>query len=233
MKKISIIFSFLLAAFAASLHAQTCSTGFCPASITVHHKAGNISPVTGDITYNVSQTNVFGAAASGYCILDRNLGVTTLPTNSSDYANGAGWYFQFGRPRGWTTTTTSANLATWVNNVYATPGSSWSSTNDPCNAMLGGAWRLPTLTEATAAWNTLSTATAFANWKISTTGTLDVANGALTAGPVYLYMWTATYQSISSGYLILNWTGDGTGLRQSWTAYNQGCTVRCIKYFAN
>ena len=232
MKKISIIFSFLLAAFAASLHAQTCSTGFCPASITVHHKAGNISPVTGDITYNVSQTNAFGAAAGGYCILDRNLGVTTLPTNSSDYANGAGWYFQFGRPRGWTTTTASANLATWVNNVYATPGSSWSITTDPCNVMLGGAWRLPTSTEALAAWSGYVLNSYYLLWKLSLTGQL-VDNAGTLGSLTYTELWTINSQSNVAGQVILNWNGDGTGLRNSWVSYNTGVPVRCIKNFAN
>ena len=56
MKKRMYLFIALFAG-AHGLYAQDCAKGYCPSTIVVHHKAGDLSPIGADITYNVKSWN--------------------------------------------------------------------------------------------------------------------------------------------------------------------------------
>jgi len=232
MKKVFLIIC-IHAILGTVAYAQDCYTGFCPSSITVHHKAGLISPTTGDITYNVISTTAFGAASGGYCLLDRNLGVTTLPTSVSDYTNGTGWFFQFGRSKGWASLATiTAGLTTYTT-AYATPSVSWSAANDPCALLIGPSWRIPTQAEGVGFTTGAPTPTTlYTSWKMSTTSYINQLGTAITSSIVSQY-WLSTYNSATMGYVAYAATATGTYSITSGQYYNCGLPVRCIKNFAN
>ena len=153
---------FLLAGFFPGtifLYAQDCTSGYCPESITVHHIAGDISPVTKDVTYDV----LVDTWTSGVCSLDRALGasqsVIGASTGSqlalwSDYENYFGWYFQFGNKQGYyKSSSTSLNGTLLTSNDknwnYVAVGDYWPTDEDPCTLTLGNQWRVADLAELT------------------------------------------------------------------------------------
>jgi len=228
MRKLFLCIS-ILSTFGTAAYAQNCSTGFCPATVIAHHKIGAVAPVSADITYNVISTNAFGSATGGYCLLDRNLGVTTLPTTVSDYTNGTGWVFQFGKAKGWTASTISSNLATF--NLAAATGTSWTAANDPCTILLGSSWRIPTKTEWTAAIGSNTPTSLYATWKTCLTCGYLQTTGAL---------WSCTYATVNSSTSdgTNYYTFNATSATSTYTVstigpHNMAMPVRCIKNFAN
>ena len=230
MRKLFLCIS-ILSAFGTAAYAQACATGYCPATITVHHKIGAVSPVTGDITYNVISTTAFGAASGGYCLLDRNLGVTTLPTSVSDYTNGTGWYFQFGRKKGWANLAgVTAGLSTYTV-AYATPSTNWSSANDPCTLLLGSSWRIPTQAEG-AGFATGTPTTLYTSWKMCLNSYINAIGTAIASSSTST-VWLSTYISATNGYAAYGATSTVAYTYNQGQAYNCGLPVRCIKNFAN
>jgi len=230
MKKVFLIIC-IHAILGTVAYAQDCYTGFCPSSITVHHKAGPISPTTGDITYNVISTTAFGAASGGYCLLDRNLGVTTLPTSVSDYTNGTGWFFQFGRSKGWASLATiTAGLTTYTT-AYATPSTNWSSANDPCTLLIGPSWRIPTQAEG-AGFATGTPTTLYTSWKMCLNSYINAIGTAIASSSTST-VWLSTYISATNGYAAYGATSTVAYTYNQGQAYNCGLPVRCIKNFAN
>ena len=229
MRKLFLCIS-ILSSFGTAAYAQACATGYCPATITVHHKIGAVSPVTGDITYNVISTTAFGAASGGYCLLDRNLGVTTLPTSVSDYTNGTGWYFQFGRKKGWANLAgVTAGLSTYTV-AYATPSTNWSSANDPCTLLLGSSWRIPTQTEGVG-FTTGTPTTLYTTWKMCLNS--YITDVGTQGGSGSSFNWLSTFSSSASGRAIYGANATTTYINTDSEPYNIGFPVRCIKNFAN
>jgi len=228
MKKLFLIIGIVLVSSMA-VDAQSCATGFCPATITVHHVAGPVSPTTGDITYNVISTTAFGSASGGYCLLDRNLGVTTLPTSVSDIPNGTGWYFQFGRKKGWADLAgVTAGLSTYTV-AYATPSTNWSSANDPCTLLLGSSWRIPTQTEGVG-FTTGTPTTLYTTWKMCLNYYMfEAGTGTSAIGSM---IWVSNYFSATAGSVAYAGSATTTYASSSMN-YNCGVPVRCIKNFAN
>jgi hypothetical protein len=140
------------------LAAQTCSTGYCPSTITVHHKVGTLSPQTTDITYGVVASSLSGTAS---CWITRNLGATVEPAAFADATVGAmGWFFQFDRKQGFKPTTINLLTAAATAPValaYYTANTNSLPANDPCTLNLGPAWRLPTRTEMGTIFTTVTT----------------------------------------------------------------------------
>jgi len=178
MKKLFLISSILLA-LGITARAQTdpCASGYCPTQITVHHKVGSVSPVAGDITYEVIKSTATGATL---CWLGRNLGATSKATSYTDATYTAnGWYWQFGSKQGYSMTsggviTPSSGWITTITPYIAT----WS--NDPCTLLLGTNWRLPTGAE----------------WSAAMSSTLTSPANAYTA--LYLHANASLYQTGST-----------------------------------
>ena len=158
MKRLTFIFSFLLAVFAAQAQTDACQSGYCPDTITVHHYAGNgVVPVDATIDYDVVETDLSGTTA---CWITQNLGASTQASSatSTDQAS-RGWFWQFNRKQGYAYDGTTRTPDTeWITSIDEV--SDWLAENDPCTIMLGSNWRIPTITEYT---NVMETNGAFAN----------------------------------------------------------------------
>jgi len=137
MKKLMYLFIALFLG-ASGLYAQDCATGYCPPTITVHHKAGDLSPIGADIIYPV-------VTVGSTCWLGQNLGATAAVTGTSPNSSAAidGWAYQAGSKKGWVST--SAGLV-GAPTSYTMSGS-WAAANDPCTLSLGSKWHVPTQTE--------------------------------------------------------------------------------------
>lgn len=119
----------------------------CGDVLTRTHTAGAVAPVTVTIDYGT----VYFAST---CWITRNLGATQQASGNGDTSSAAaGWYWQFGNAKGLTTSNTSG----WQTGSYA---NSWSV--DPCNSLLGGSWRIPTIDE----WKAFSYSNLWNNLKI-------------------------------------------------------------------
>lgn len=139
-------FGLIFLACAVNLRAQSCTTGYCPATITVHHKAGSVSPVTVDITYGVVASTYSGTQK---CWITRNLGATTQATSATDATDASsGWVWQFNRKQGYQHIgATRTPNTTWITSI--SENSDFTAANDPCTLLLGSTWRIPTMVE----WN--------------------------------------------------------------------------------
>jgi len=156
MKKLLyLLLPALLAAVTVPSMAQTCATGYCPGSITVHHVAGSISPVTQTTTYDVTKISNSNSSSGYTCML--NLGATQAYTSLADASPAAvGWFFFYNNPQGYyTSKSSSATSFTFASSItptnipttnYITSSSpvTWSDANDPCKLMLGSPWRVGT-----------------------------------------------------------------------------------------
>lgn len=234
MKKISIIFSLLLAAYTGSLHAQTCSTGFCPATITVHHKAGSVSPVTGDITYPVVTSAITGTTA---CWIAQNLGATAYPGSYTDATVAAlGWYWQFGRPQGYKFVSNVLTPGTgWT--AANTLSANWSASNDPCTLLLGSTWRIPTNAE----WSTAITGKLYNHSTLSplhfaVSGNVTTAGNAYNQAPgtdTYSSWHSSTIVNASYSYVASFYNAASAGVMMNSNGWNStmGLSVRCLRTY--
>lgn len=140
MKKRMHLFIALLAGV-SGLYAQDCAKAYCPSTILVHHKAGDLSPIGADITYNVVKVGTL-------CWIAQNLGASAAPTSFGNYGgNYDGWVYQAGLKQGFVNSSTAAlvNFSSWP--------STWPSSTDPCTQTFGAVWRLPTSSEWTTSFN--------------------------------------------------------------------------------
>jgi len=211
---------------ASGLYAQDCATGYCPATITVHHKVGDLSAATGDITYNVVKIT---ATASPTCWITQNLGATSTPTSINDYSgNYAGWVWQGGRKQGFIVGVTSAALT----NITTAVNETWSSSTDPCTLSLGSSWHLPTGTDLVAALSV----TPWASSIKGNNGTYNYWTGTswniwTAAGGTGVY-WVSNWGSAGANTNMFVWNGSGAS---TWTFVTGGATlchllsVRCTK----
>jgi len=227
MKKLFLINCILLALSAAS-YAQDCATGYCPANITVHHKAGSVSPVTGDITYGVDKNAYTGTTQ---CWITRNLGATSQATAGNDATvAAAGWNWQFNLKQGYSYNGSRVPATTWIASI--SDSNNWQAANDPCTLLLGATWRLPTNTE----WGAVITAAAFSSgyaaaWsstlKLHAAGDLETS-GALNARGTGGDYWSSTQYSSTSGYVLYLSSGSGG---TTYVSKAFGYSVRCLRTY--
>ena len=187
----------LLNAFRMVAQIQDCSTGYCPATITVHHKIGVVAPETVDITYEVVKNAYSGTTQ---CWIARNLGATTVPTSATDNSLTAfGWVWQFGQKRGLKSDGTNLTPASgWIVGNYTTSG--WPASSDPCTLLLGSKWRLPTAAEYS---NVITNAAISTGYTAAFNSTLKFHAGGFAS-------WNSIIRS-GEGSLAYYWSSNGNG----------------------
>jgi hypothetical protein len=211
---------------------------------TMIHKAGfNGAPVDKTISYKTVSTNISGAAR---CWIAQNLGADQQATAVSDASPAAaGWYWQFNRSQGYeiegATRIPAANAWTpWK--VEIAENSDWTLANDPCNLLLGGGWRIPTITEWMAAdaapQNWAKDIDAYnselklhnAGWLANSTGLLAEVRGK--SG----FYWSSNHISVSTGFSTLansfqmNSTSSAPVVGNYSSNYkSNGMTLRCLR----
>lgn len=216
MKNIFLTLSLVLGS-ALSLLAQDCVTGYCPATLTAHHVAGNVAPVDADITYKVVP---FEFSGTTMCWLAQNLGAinqassyNVITSAYSIYAEDmSGWFWQFNRKRGYKFTctgdpSTSTGLTagsyypvvTWI--TANPPDGNWLTTEDPCTLLLGGTWRIPTQQQWVDAESWNSPTAAYASiFKLHNAGSLYYNTGKLWRKKERGYYWSSTSSTVANAY---------------------------------
>lgn len=110
---------------------------------TVTHWAGDVAPVTKTVTYGTVRSTLSGMTQ---CWITQNLGADRAATSSTDASEAAaGWYWKFNRKQGYKhdgNARTPDLPAEAINENF-----NWQPSNDPCTALLGQQWRMPTDTE--------------------------------------------------------------------------------------
>ncbi len=206
---------------------KTAEPWICGEVLTLTHNAGNTAPVTKMVSYGTTESNLSG---SSKCWITQNLGADQQATSVADLTDAsAGWYWQFDRKQGFeyviNTTLIPDNL--WM--YYSTLGGDWMPSNDPCSALLGGGWRLPTSTE----WETANTSGGWVNPNAAFSSELKLhAAGVITHDSKLSYrgdsgaFWSsntrrgslAWYLDMHRGYCKINYE------------YKQiGHSIRCLK----
>ena len=238
MKKLVLVASLILA-LGASLKAQDCATGYCPATITVHHKAGTVSPVTVNITYGVTKVTLGGSLGTR-CFLTRNLGATTQPNAITDATlASAGWLWQFNRKQGFAMTSTTnigtsltpAPLASgWTTGI--SESGHWSAANDPCTLLLGSNWYVPTSDEfLTGLAGTLTCADMFDKYRMNWSYALyDNLQLDWDPGSRRIQVWTGTSITTVYAYAISGVT-EGNTLSLLQKPKGEGSPVRCMRTY--
>jgi len=201
MKKRMYLFIALFAG-ASGLYAQDCAKGYCPSTIVVHHKIGDLSAETKDITYNVVKITT---TASPTCWITQNLGAQNTPTdvrNSGTSYNG--WQYQAGHKQGNVTGT----YTNFVTSTTGAAGDSWNASEDPCTLSLGAAWHVPSRADYIAAVS--------GGW-----GAIKV-----NSAPAYYYTagsWAVYYNSGAiSGYHVQDYGRDSSYI---WVVWDNGQTA--------
>lgn len=204
----------------------------CPTNFEVIHTAGlNGAAETKTVTYNSVSTNISGQAA---CWLTQNLGADESPEAYNDGSEAsAGWYWQFNRLQGYKPVGSSYipnnDWTSWVSSI--SESSSWREDRDPCSALLGLGWRIPTATEWTKAdaapqyW--LNASQAYNSvLKLHLAGDLYYSSGALQNRGSYGYYWSSSSYTSSSAY-HLQMSGSSSAMTNSNKAY--AFSLRCIR----
>jgi hypothetical protein len=211
---------------------------------TAIHKAGlNGAPVDKIITYKTVSSNISGAPR---CWITQNLGASEQAISATDTnPAAAGWYWQFNRSQGYdvqgTVRTPAANAWTpWRTDLPE--NSDWTLANDPCNLLLGGGWRIPTLTEWTAAdavpqyW--LKDVDAYnsvlklhnAGWLVNSTGLLAEVRGKSGAYWSSNQITPSTGLSSMASFFQISSSGSLPVTGNYSTNYKaHGMTLRCLR----
>ena len=232
MRKIILITAFLWAT-AIATQAQDCATGYCPKTLTVYHKQGDVSPISVNITYNVIETDAIGDTT---CWITRNLGATADATAIDDNSSvSAGWYWQFNRKQGYyhDGSTRTPSVANWITSIDE--GSDWLPENDPCTILLGGNWRLPTSTEWTNAMTNLGVVDGLTAY--NTGLKLRVYTGYLSDATLYqtatdaFYASSTQFSTTDQYYLYLKNTTNVNDHTLRNMPKARACSVRCIRTY--
>jgi uncharacterized protein (TIGR02145 family) len=122
----------------------------CGDNWVVTHTAGSIAPISKTVNYGTVLTNITGADK---CWITQNLGADHQASAATDASEASsGWYWQFDQLQGFDIAndnfTRTPNTA-WITSI--SENSDWLPANDPCTALLGAGWRIPTTTEWTTA----------------------------------------------------------------------------------
>ena len=214
----------------------------CPATITVNHVAGSISPEAVDITYPVVETTLGSSdGTTRRCWIAQNLGATAQAASATDATDAAaGWYWQFNRAQGYaydSSSDTRTPSSEWDGYAY-TEDVNWSSSKDPCTLLLGSNWRLPTSTE----WYDADGTTYGGGWddyndtyasvlKLHAAGNLSGGGGNLEQRGVYGHYWSSSKNNDTGTTTYFGYSmyfGSEHANRYSGELKNNGCSVRCI-----
>lgn len=199
----------------------------CPPTFTVSHAAGvSGAPVSKTITYKSVSTNISGAAR---CWITQNLGADREGTSATDATDSsAGWYWQFNRLQGFKTE--GATIIPGTGWTAVSENKDWEPENDPCVQLLGGGWRLPTLTEWTNArnlpqnWTTMSTGYN-SPLKLHPAGILDT-RGPLIRRGTEAYYWSSTQGNVNQGWSLYFYAGTApiAAIEKTY-----GSSIRCLR----
>jgi len=212
-----------LFAGAHGLYAQDCAKGYCPSTIVVHHKAGDLSPIGADITYNVLKVGTL-------CWIAQNLGASAAPTAFNNYGgNYDGWVYQAGLKQGYVPSPSEnlVNFSSWP--------STWPTASDPCTQTFGAVWRLPTSAEwisaTSSTWSTSPQPNEYsAIYWYNNSGTLSLFANAVSAA----FYWISDLgsgatpiraQTTSASYATFITTGNSSGSNYQTVAF----PIRCVK----
>ena len=219
---------------ASGLYAQDCAKGYCPSTIVVHHKIGDLSAETKDITYNVAKITTTTLPT---CWITQNLGAPSTPTAYTDYSTSyGGWGFQLGTSKG-IIEGAALPITTWTN--FSSAPSNWPTDKDPCTATFGSAWRLPTSAEwslalsGSTSWSTSPKPNVGYTWYWTGSVTSFWTQGSSTFYACRDYNTTnlATFQSVFYGstswasVTVNTYWGNSSGTPQGTVALK----VRCLK----
>ncbi|WP_299578315.1 hypothetical protein [uncultured Sunxiuqinia sp.] len=200
----------------------------CRKTFSVLHTEGeNGAPESKTVTYHSVSSTMSGSAA---CWLTQNLGADRQPTALTDNSEASGgWYWQFNCSQGFKYDGTRAPADSWIPGI--SQSAQWAVSNDPCRLLLGGTWRIPTLTEWTNADNPPQYWTRGADafnsvLKLHLAGNLYYSNGNLQYRGSNGYYWSGTQYSSTTGY-YLSITSSGSAMSTTTKAY--AFPVRCIK----
>lgn len=230
MKKILLGLSIILA-LAISGQAQNCTTGYCPETITVDHCAGDISPITVNITYEVVETTLSGDTA---CWIARNLGATAQAGSASDPSVEArGWFWQFNRKQGYyyDGTTRTPSVVNWITSI--SENGDWEAENDPCTLLLGSNWYIP----SSELYNNVDVNGGFSSsnqiWasalKIHEAGYMEATGDLVEVGTKGRY-WTSTSNENSTS-LMFYANSNGSGVGASTYQKAMAMPIRCIRTY--
>jgi hypothetical protein len=202
----------------------------CGSTFTVVHVAGSIAPVNKTVTYGTA-TNIPGEVLK--CWITRNLGASQQAITMDDNSEAAaGWYWQFNRVQGYKHTGGSRTPNTaWITNI--TEDSDWTTPNDPCNLLLGSAWRVPTASE----WTNVDNAGGWTNWNMTFNSTLKLHaagyirndnNAFLIDGGINGSIWSST--QFDSFLIRVMYFGTGFSLVSNFSfGRGNGLSVRCLR----
>jgi hypothetical protein len=198
----------------------------CGNTIPVSHIAGDIAPVSQNVSYG-TVTNIPGETSK--CWITSNLGAEHQAISQSDATEAsAGWYWQFNRMRGYKHDGTSVAPAWTISGIDE--NSEWLAANDPCAIELGGEWRLPTSSE----WTNVDASGDWLNWngpwnsslKLHAAGYLNTTNGSLILRGTVGYNWSSTQYNTSEG-MRLYFHSTNCSSFHSFKA--EGHSIRCLK----
>jgi len=230
MKKLVYLFIALFMG-AHSLYAQDCATGYCPSTITVHHKVGNLSAASPDIVYGVAKIT----ATTPICIITQNLGASASPTGWGDNTSTTyGWKYLPGQAQGYLPAGGS-----WTSVVNTVANETWSSQTDPCTLTFGSVWHVPTSVE----WGTISS-DAQSLWGRSKlnlqsvtgynyTTSASISNGTNGSSGGF---WSQNYGSATAGTFFCCFVINTTSTLSYATytsGYNMFAYIRCVKNASN
>ena len=157
-----------------------------------HYASGKAAPIDKEVTYKTVSYN-------GKCWIAQNLGADQQAQAEYDVSERtAGWYWLFRIKQGFKYD--GKRVPTSWPDGYGGRGVTWPLTLDPCSALLGGEWKLPTLTELTKVASDFTTlASAFS-------GPLALASGAGALTESYFYgSEQATYYHVSNPTVRYTW----------------------------
>ncbi|MBN1338159.1 MAG: hypothetical protein JXA03_02485 [Bacteroidales bacterium] len=198
----------------------------CGNDLQVVHTAGDVAPVDKTINYGTVVTNLTG---SDLCWITQNLGADHQANSATDDSEAsAGWYWQFNRRQGYKHDGTIRTPNTpWIMSINE--NSNWQPGTDPCKALLGSGWRIPTQTEWTNAdinggWNNHFQAYS-SELTLHSAGYLHISNGQLLYRGSQGAYWSSTQEdSNKAWHLFLS--GDFSSLYFGEKAW--GTSVRCV-----
>ena len=198
----------------------------CGSSITISHVAGDVSPVTKNVTYG-TVTNIPGEPSK--CWITRNLGADRQATKEDDATEASsGWYWQFNRKQGYKYDGTRTPN-TWINPIDE--NLNWQAGNDPCAQTLGSGWRIPTRTE----WLNVDEHEEWKKWddtfdshlKLHAAGSLNNWNGVLQGRGSEGFYWSSSQGSTSiSNFLYFN---NAKSYVDEYGKKTSGFSLRCVK----
>jgi len=200
--------------------------------VTVVHVVGSAgAPVSKTITYPVVSSN---ATNKLMCWLAQNLGADLQATSGNDASDAsAGWYFQFNRVQGYAISSTLRTPNAYVWTAANGENSGWIAANDPCVAMIGQGWRLPTSSEwqtaVAAPRNWINYSTTFSSaLKIHTAGYLTSGAGTLTGRGSDGMYWSSTQNGSNTvnAYELHVYTGMSPAEENTKTF---ATPVRCLR----